>query len=598
MSGIHLSEAVIRQNANTKCLQRGEICYRDGSVLSVTQREEEIQAEVQGSEEQPYRVTIIPSEGRKITALCNCPYVYDGWCKHIVATTLTCIRSPEIIEQRPSLPQLLERLDHSQTQRLVQELVTEHPELIDEIDGYVNAILTSPAIETSSPKSTPFKQIAIDCKKIKATVRQTFRDAVNSWESGYDYASETVNENILSMIGDAVENCDFDDAKTALAILDAITEACVSDWDYVADYGMDNDEIAPALNEVWCEAILSGELTTRERSEIKKNLKTWQSEWNADFSLALEALEQGWDYPPLLEVLSGNVSHRAIWENREIPDYADDLALIRLKILERQEREQEYLYLAQSEQQTKQYLTMLGRLGRVEEAVATAKRQMSTMEEAFALAQTLQQKQALSQALKIAQQGLNLPGKCQYKLGIWTSELAEHLGNIDVAITARKHAFQAEPTFSDYLIIEELAGNNWEQIKLDLQQSLRQLNSVLGVTEERVKIFLHEGLVADAINCVSELRSYDAELIYRVMDAAVSVNPDWVIENSRLRAEKIMDNKKSEYYRYAVEWLKKARLAYMTSGRKAEWKKYYEHLLDVHCRKRKLMELLRQRGMS
>jgi uncharacterized Zn finger protein len=101
MSDIHLSEAVIRQNANTKSLQRGEICYRDGSVLSVTQRVEEIQAEVQGSEEQPYRVTILPSEGRKITALCTCPYVYDGWCKHIVATTLTCIRSPEIIEQRP-----------------------------------------------------------------------------------------------------------------------------------------------------------------------------------------------------------------------------------------------------------------------------------------------------------------------------------------------------------------------------------------------------------------------------------------------------------------------------------------------------------------
>ncbi len=594
MSGIDLSEAVIRQNANTKSWQRGEICYRDGSVVSVIRRGEEIQAEVQGSEEQPYRITIIPSEGGKLTTLCTCSYAYDGWCKHIVATTLTCIREPEIIEQRSTLPQLFERLDHPQTQRLVRELVTEHPELIDEIDGYVNAILTSSSIKTSSPKSTPFKQIAIDRKKIQSTVRQTFRDAVNSWESGYDYADETVNENILSMISDAVENCDFDDAKTALAILNAITEACVSDWDYVADYGMDNDEIALALNNAWCEGILSSELIAKERGEIEKNLKTWQEEWNADFSLAISALEQGWDYPPLLKVLSGNVSHRAIWENQEIPDYADDLALIRLKILERQEREREYLYLAQSEQQTKQYLTMLGRLGRVEEAVATAERQMSTMEEAFALAQALQQKQALSQALKIARQGLNLPGKCQYKLGIWTSELAESLGDIDAAITDRKNAFQAEPTFSDYLIIEELAGDNWEQIKLDLHQSLRQSNSFFSSMEEKVNIFLHEGLVADAINCTSELSSYNAELIYRVMDAAISVNPDWVIENSCRRAEKIMDNKKSEYYRYAVEWLKKARLAYVASGRQAEWKKYYQHLLDIHCRKRKLMELLKQ----
>ncbi|AFZ01437.1 SWIM zinc finger family protein [Calothrix sp. PCC 6303] len=55
MSGINLSESIIRHNTNSKSFQRGEICYRDGSVLSVTQRGEEIQAEVQGSEQQPYR---------------------------------------------------------------------------------------------------------------------------------------------------------------------------------------------------------------------------------------------------------------------------------------------------------------------------------------------------------------------------------------------------------------------------------------------------------------------------------------------------------------------------------------------------------------
>jgi uncharacterized Zn finger protein len=78
----------------------------------------------------------------------------------------------------------------------------------------------------------------------------------------------------------------------------------------------------------------------------------------------------------------------------------------------------------------------------------------------------------------------------------------------------------------------------------------------------------------------------------------VSVNPDWVIENSRRRAEKIMDAGKSEYYRYAVECLKKTRAAYLASDQQGEWKKYYQQLLDTHCRKYKLMELLRQRGMG
>jgi uncharacterized Zn finger protein len=240
---------------------------------------------------------------------------------------------------------------------------------------------------------------------------------------------------------------------------------------------------------------------------------------------------------------------------------------------------------------------MLGRLGRVEEAVTTAQSQMSTMEEAFALAKTLQQQKALQQALNIAQQGFNLPGKCRYQLGIWTSELAEDLGDINAAIIARKNAFQGNPTFADYQIIEGLAGDDWGNIKSDLLQILRTL-TMFGITEAKVNIFLHEGLIEDAIYCVSELRSYDAELIYRVMDAAVFVNSEWVIKNSCHRAEKIMDAGKSEYYRYAVEWLRKARAAYLASDQQAEWKKYYHQLLEIHCRKRKLMELLRQRGMG
>jgi uncharacterized Zn finger protein len=61
MSNINLSESVIRQNTNTKSFQRGEICYHDGSVLSVTQRGEEIQAEVQGSEQQ--HIIVMQSNG-------------------------------------------------------------------------------------------------------------------------------------------------------------------------------------------------------------------------------------------------------------------------------------------------------------------------------------------------------------------------------------------------------------------------------------------------------------------------------------------------------------------------------------------------------
>ncbi|OKH56061.1 hypothetical protein NIES2101_02070 [Calothrix sp. HK-06] len=60
----------------------------------------------------------------------------------------------------------------------------------------------------------------------------------------------------------------------------------------------------------------------------------------------------------IIQVLEGNITQCGIWSDSAICYYADDLAFIRLKILERQERYQEYLYLAEAEGQTKQFIVV------------------------------------------------------------------------------------------------------------------------------------------------------------------------------------------------------------------------------------------------
>ncbi|MBD2778047.1 SWIM zinc finger domain-containing protein [Iningainema tapete] len=507
-------------------------------------------------------------------------------------------------EQCPTLEKLLDRLDHLQNQRLVQELVANHPELKEEIEQFVISIPDRDSSQqsynitphsTSSKKQSPsVRRTTVDPTPYQKQVRQILRDAVRSWEDGYD--EDPVSEEILSIIQTAVDFSERGDGNNALIILAAITQACVENWDDVADYGAENEEIVEALNSAWCEAILTTEFTEEEKLDLEENLEAWQDEWSANFEMALEALRQGWDYPPLVRVLQGNVTKQGAWEG-EPPDYADDLALIRLKILESDERYQEYLYLAEAEGQTKQYLTMLGRLGRVEEAMNAAQTQMTSMNEAFALAKTLQEQGALAQALQIAQTGLKLEGNCQYDLGTWTSDLAVELGDKQAALSAKIAAFAAKPSFTDYQKIEELAGENWASVKTDLLQILRTYKG-WGCDEAKVAIFLHEGLIEDAIAIVSELSSYSSQLIHSVMDAAISHNPDWVIANARRRAESIMDGGKAEHYDNAVEWLKKARAAYLESGRKADWATYREKLVQTHGRKYKLMGLFKQRDMQ
>jgi uncharacterized Zn finger protein len=586
-----LNEATIRTFANAKSRQRGEEYYRQGYVTTLTQRGNTLDAEVEGSDIQSYRVSLNFNNRDFTSATCTCPYNFDGYCKHIVAAMLVCLRQPDKIEERPTLEQLLDRLNEIQTQQLIQELVAKQPELIDPIERYVNRIaLSTPQTETKNSQ----RHDAIDPNPFRSQVRRILRDGLHYLEQGWEY--NPINDEIFALIQEAQMFIEREDANNALVILQAITETCSENWDLVEEYGADNYEIVEALNCTFCEAILCAEFSYKEKRELEGNLELWQDEWDASFSMSLEALRQGWDYPPLQRVLQGHITDLGAWED-EAPDYADELALIRLNILERQERYQEYLYLAEAEGQTEQYLTMLASLDRVSDAMDAASSQMTSMEQAFALAQTLSQSDSQQQALEIACKGLTLSGHCQYELGIWASELAEELAENTVATFALVKAFQAQPSLEDYKKVEKLAAEDWSTLKTELLAFLRTHRGWES-EEAKVDIFLHEGLINEAIAVVSELSSYDSNSIHRVMDAAIESHPDWVIQNATRRAESIMDAKKAEHYYYAVEWLKKARAAYLAFEREQEWSSYRSQLIEIHARKRKLMALLQVRDLD
>jgi uncharacterized Zn finger protein len=353
--------------------------------------------------------------------------------------------------------------------------------------------------------------------------------------------------------------------------------------------------VVARLNEIWTEAFLLTELTPSQKTKLQANLKQWEKTWRADFSMSLAALHQGWDDPDLKRILRGDIRTTAV-EQEEVPDYAPDLVLVRLKILESQRRYTEYLYLAEAEGQNEAFLTMLARLDRIDAVMEAADTKLQTMEQAFAVAKVLLAQGVLEQALQIAQRGLILPGNCTYKLASWVSEMAEELDRPDIAIAAKIKAFQAQPNFTDYHKIEKMAGEDWSVLKEDLLDFLRIDSNdwFSSVKEAKVNIFLQEGLVEDAIAIVTEMSSYQSTLIHQVMDAAIVDNPEWVIANAKPRAEKIMDAKKAEYYDQAAQWLQKARNAYYQAGKQAEWSAYHSELMQVHSRKPKLMGFLKE----
>lgn len=373
----NLTPATLQHHATEPSYTRGESYFRSGAVVSLTQRQQTLQAEVEGNEVMPYRVTIDFDGGGVTHADCTCPYDFEGWCKHIVATLLACIHQPETIEQRPTLTQLLAPLTLVQTQGLVQHLVAENPGLIELIDLYVNRLAHAEASSTLVPK----RKTSVDPVPFQRQAREILRNALRGWEYGQD--DDEIGPDMGELIADALAFAEQGDADNALVALRGITEGCVNNWDEIDDFcGLTPEDVGVDFDAAWAEALLSADLTEDEILEWQENLEAWQDRLGS-FAMAIEALRQGWDYPPLVRVLQGDISEWGAWSG-EAPDWADEFSQIRLKILARQKRYEEYLYLAEAEGQTQQYLTMLGQLGRVDQAMTVAQRQMTTLNEAKA----------------------------------------------------------------------------------------------------------------------------------------------------------------------------------------------------------------------
>jgi len=592
----NFDEAVIRQHAGPESYRRGQDYYEQGAVRNIVRRGQQLQAEVEGSQYEPYQVQITLDEGGIVDATCTCPYDWGGWCKHIVATALTCLHRPAAIVERPSVEDLLAGLNRQQLQALLLRLTEYQPTLADLIEAQVQSVAGAP--QPSAPTGATTKESAPPQQRHTAVDASAYRRQVHTLlhsldrlraSEAYWHVGSVVNQ-VRQVLQPAQDFLTAGDGRHALAILEAVTEEYVAEWTTLDDSDGEAGGFFAELGPLWAEAILTADLTADERRAWSKKLAKWQKELDdygleETFAAAIEAAKQGWDYPPLQRVLQGDIIEGA-WEG-QAPEYADDLIVARLKVLERQGRYQEYLHLAEAEVQTELYATMLVRLGRVPEAVSYGLQYFGLPEEALTLAKALRQQGALQEALHIAEHGLTFQGP-KAELAAWLSELALGLGETGRALAAAQIAFQETYTLAAYRRVQDLAGERWPAIKADLLAQLAKSGHVAS----QVEIYLSEGMVNEAVQAIDAETYVGYDTLERVVEAAIQSHPDWVIRRCRQQAESIMDEGKSKYYHHAVRWLGKARAAYRAAGREAEWQAYLRELLTRHQRKYSLVPQL------
>lgn len=612
-----LSEISLRRQVSDQSWSRAQSYYNTGSVLNVVCRGSHIQAQVEGTDYEPYSVSLQVDPGGFKSARCSCPYDWGGWCKHIAAVGMVCCHRPELVRVAAPVEQLLGPLDVAKLQDLILELVDEQPELADRVEAIAHRFtpLAQQLARNQAGQAVPAvprqRQTQIDPAPYRGQAHQAIRDTVQAVESGcdeYDMEYE-VFPDLFSKPEAFIE---AGDGANALLLLDAMTGTLAGEWSEVEDYGYDGDIAVRALDPLWAEALLQTELADGEAMDWQVQLEEYAAQFNwEEFPLASEALRQGWDDPALVEILQGTAD--SLWED-EAPDHADELAQIRLRILARQERWEEYLRFAEAEEQFRDWLVALIQQGQGAAALEQLDR-LETVTDAKAVAEAFRAQGNLQAAVAVVQQGMTLPsrrrlggsssftslpsdplelGPHHHELAAWGAQLAEQLEDEAGMLDLWMGAIAAQPKVADFNHLKSLAGEQWPTLRETL---LDQLESSSGriFHGEDIEIFLAEGRIQAAINRVD--RSYSRDMTILVMKAAIAHAPAWVIRQGTKLADDIMNRGKADRYDQAVQCLVQVKAAYLHQDEHLAWEKYRSQIQSAHGRKRKLINLMGQAAL-
>jgi len=190
-------------------------------------------------------------------------------------------------------------------------------------------------------------------------------------------------------------------------------------------------------------------------------------------------------------------------------------------------------------------------------------------------------------ALDVAEHGLTVDGLRKDRLAEWLRDRAANLGEEDLALRASIVAFEESPSPCTYQAVAELAGDEWESVRSELLESLREQTPASGHAAE---VFLEEDLYDEAVK-VAE-RSGRSRVVKAVVGEVTEHHPQWVIRTCKSNAEPIVEQGKHDSYEIAVRWLRYAGEAAREANKLDEWREYVETMRDEHYQKYKLRPML------
>lgn len=588
---IKLTEKMIRERANEQSFSKGRDYYSAGVIFDPTWQPIPggvvLMAHCEGSNSPSYRLRVELDSGGVQMASCSCPYDWGGDCKHIVALLLTYLHRPEEFSEQKSLAELLAGLEKDALLALITHLAQNDPDLYDEIELALPAIQltvqpTTPAQPTAPAPSKEKRQTQVSeqtyRKQIKRILKQSRYEEDYDWEGAPAYISE------LEAIQQTAEQfLAAGDAAGALIILRVLLEETIDDYDGEMDYNGDVAAFIQGLGMPLAEAILSMEMDDASHQALEDSIEEILDELDdvierSDLEIIQVALDYGWEQLP---------DQETEWDEYDEETWMlfDALNQARLNVLERQQRTDEFLQLAQTVDVHRYVLKLLD-LGHVNEAIAESHR-LEENTHILSVAQKLRQVGQIEAAVALGERGLNLQRAGSHAVAIWLAPLEASLGRTEMALMAYNTAYDAQPSIEIYRQIKQLSGPNWEKLRPELVKRVN-LENMPGTL---VDIYLEEH-EWDAAIAIAEKQTWIYNLPEKVADAVITSRPDWVIRLAIKQADALIVKTQSNLYPAAAKWLERAKQAYLHKGQAAEWQLYITNLRATYARRPALQKAI------
>ncbi len=136
----------IQDRCTEQSFTRGEDYFDMGMIGNPVIHGWALSATCEGTEEEPYHVSVELMPTGIADADCSCPYDWGGDCKHIVALLLTYIHAPEVIYSLDALLTALAEKPNETLLRVISELLKRTPELVP-VAQFYGDIEAEPEIE-------------------------------------------------------------------------------------------------------------------------------------------------------------------------------------------------------------------------------------------------------------------------------------------------------------------------------------------------------------------------------------------------------------------------------------------------------------------